>query len=176
MAPPRHVSWVLHPAVTIGWAVLCLAAAACLVVDPSLMPARGDLIWSGREASWSSATWRLAWTIVFLTQLGRTVAARAAGVPGRMSLSTRLQFLVAETDVTGVWPSPRRVRLTVYLAGIAVNLALAVVACWSWRRIGAGPPLGRSRRGAALAVHPLPGVRVHADRPVLRPSGPHRLP
>jgi hypothetical protein len=58
---------------------------------------------------------------------GHLATARAAGVPGRMSLSTRLQFLVAQTDVSGVWGEPRRTRLTVYLAGMVVNLVVAAV-------------------------------------------------
>ena len=122
---PRYVSWILHPAVILAWAALCGAAIVCLVADPSLMPARGDLVWSSRGSAVVVGNAALAWTILFLHELGHLVTARAAGVPGRMSLSTRLQFLVAQTDVTGVWASPRRIRLTVYLAGIAVNLALA---------------------------------------------------
>jgi putative peptide zinc metalloprotease protein len=122
---PRYVSWVLHPAVILAWAALCGAAAVCLIADPSLMPSRGDLVWSSRGSAVVLGNAALAWTILFLHELGHLVTARAAGVPGRMSLGTRLQFLVAQTDVTGVWASPRRVRLTVYLAGIAVNLAVA---------------------------------------------------
>ncbi|HEY3143670.1 MAG TPA: hypothetical protein VGJ86_21225 [Acidimicrobiales bacterium] len=120
-----HVSWMLHPATTVAWASLCLAAAGCVAWSPELMPARGDLIWSSHKSFVVLGNAALAWTIIAAHELGHLLTARAAGVPGRISLSTRLQFLVAETDVSAVWASPRRTRLTVYLAGIAVNLALA---------------------------------------------------
>ena len=66
-----------------------------------------------------------------------------------MSLSTRLQFLVAQTDVSAVWAAPRRTRLTVYLAGMAVNLAVAAAGIVV--RAAAGPQ-GAVGRVAAVAV------------------------
>lgn len=144
----RHVAWVLHPAVTLAWAGLCLAAAACLVNDPSLLPGRRDLIWSRSESAVLLGNAALAWTIILLHELAHLVTARAAGVPGRMSLSTRLQFLTAQTDVTGVWASPRRTRLTVYLAGIAVNLGLAGAGLL----LVAAHPAGPTARVAAAVV------------------------
>jgi putative peptide zinc metalloprotease protein len=77
------------------------------------------------------------------TRLGHLTTARAAGVPGRISLSSRLQFLVAQTDVSGIWVRPRRTRFTVYLAGIAVNLAVAATAILL---LAAVDPVGLPRR------------------------------
>jgi putative peptide zinc metalloprotease protein len=67
----------------------------------------------------------IGWTLVLLHELAHLATARAAGAPARITLSTRLQFLVAQTDVSGVWAAPRRSRITVYLAGIAANVCLA---------------------------------------------------
>lgn len=146
---PHHVSWLLHPAVAAGGAVLVVAAAGCLVWRPGLLPAHRDLIWSRHQSVVVLGNAAIAWTIVLAHELGHLLTARAAGVPGRIGLSTRLQFLVAQTDVSGVWASPRRVRLTVYLAGIAVNLLIAAAGVLV---LAAGPeaPVGRVTAAAVL--------------------------
>ncbi len=45
----------------------------------------------------------IGWVLIALHELGHLATARAAGAPARISLGTRLQFLVAQTDVSGVW-------------------------------------------------------------------------
>jgi putative peptide zinc metalloprotease protein len=91
----------------------------------------------------------LAWTLAGVHELGHLTTARAAGVPARLGLSTRLQFLVAQTDVSGVWAAPRRIRLTVYLAGMAVNLAAASVCVLA---IGLAHPDGLAHHLLAAAA------------------------
>jgi hypothetical protein len=46
-------------------------------------------------------------------------------VPGRIRFGTRLQFLVVQTEISGVWLCDRRTRITVYLSGMATGLAIA---------------------------------------------------
>jgi hypothetical protein len=122
---PRHVRWLLHPA--LAWLALAVitAAAVMMITDPALTPRYGDLVWSRHSGMVLAVNAALGWSLVWLHELGHLTTARAAGVPARMSLSTRLQFLAAQTDVSGVWAAPRRTRMTVYLAGIAVNLITA---------------------------------------------------
>jgi hypothetical protein len=146
---PGHVAWALHPAVAVAWGGLCLLAGACLVAGPSRLPGHDALVWSHHPSLVVAGNAALAWTILLLHELGHLITARAAGVPGRMSLSTRLQFLVAQTDVSAVWAAPRRTRLTVYLAGMAVNLAVAAAGIVV--RAAAGPQ-GAVGRVAAVAV------------------------
>jgi hypothetical protein len=43
-------------------------------------------------------------------ELAHLAAARSLGVPARIGLSTRLFYLVAQTDVSGIWAAPRRAR------------------------------------------------------------------
>jgi hypothetical protein len=59
-----------------------------------------------------------------LHEVAHLAAARAEGVHARIGLGTRLQFLTAQTTVTGLWAVPRRVRFRVYLAGIACDLLI----------------------------------------------------
>jgi len=124
---PEHVRWLLHPAAALTTAALILSGAALMVIDPALVPGYHDLIWSGSGGAVILGNAAIAWVIVFLHELGHLATARAAGIPGRMSLSTRLYFLVTQTDVSGVWAHPRRTRLTVILAGMAVNLVISAV-------------------------------------------------
>lgn len=122
---PRWVRWTLSPAAAYPLAALVLAAGVAMVLDPDLLPTGRDLLWSPRGSFVLAGNAALSWLLVYLHELAHLVTARAAGVPGRITLSTRLQFLAAQTDVTGVWAADRRTRLTVYLAGIAVNLGVA---------------------------------------------------
>jgi putative peptide zinc metalloprotease protein len=122
---PQHLRWLLHPA--LAWLALAVitSAAAMMITDPALVPRYSDLVWSRHSGMVLAVNAALGWSLVWLHELGHLTTARAAGVPARMSLSTRLQFLAAQTDVSGVWAAPRRTRITVYLAGIAVNLIVA---------------------------------------------------
>ncbi len=123
----RHVRWLLHPA--LPWLVLsAIAAAAAMVISHSVpLPRYQDLVWSRHAGLVLAGNAGIAWTLLWLHELGHLTTARAAGIPARLSISTRLQFLVAQTDVSGIWAAPRRTRLTVYLAGIAVSLTAAAV-------------------------------------------------
>jgi putative peptide zinc metalloprotease protein len=122
---PRHVCWLLHPVVP--WLVLGIVTAAAVVAAaaPALIPRYHALIWSQRPGLVLAGNAALGWALIWLHEGGHLATARAAGVPARLQLRTRLQFLTAQTDVSGIWAAPRRVRLTVYLAGMAVDLLLA---------------------------------------------------
>ncbi|GIJ30882.1 hypothetical protein [Micromonospora sediminimaris] len=121
---PRHVRWLLHPVVPLIAGAVVLAAAVAIGRDPVLAPRHQDLLWSDSGGLILLGNFGIVWTLIGLHELAHLVTARAAGAPGRISFGTRLQFLVAQTDVSGVWAAPRRDRLAVYLAGIAMNLVI----------------------------------------------------
>jgi hypothetical protein len=125
---PGRARWSLHPLTALAAGALIAVAAAAVIIRPRLLPGYHDLFWTryGSLALLSYAA--LGWLLVGLHELGHLVTARGYGVPARLSLGTRLHFLVAQTNVTGIWAAPRRIRLTVYLAGLTVNLVLAAVA------------------------------------------------
>ncbi|MEV1144430.1 hypothetical protein [Micromonospora sp. NPDC049799] len=125
---PHHVRWLLHPAVAVATGAVVGVAVVAALRDPTLAPRHRDLLWSGSGGAVVLGNLALVWALILLHELAHLLTARAAGAPGRMSLGTRLQFLVAQTDVSGVWAAPRRARLTVYLAGIATNLVVWAVA------------------------------------------------
>ncbi|GAA0275087.1 M50 family metallopeptidase [Cryptosporangium japonicum] len=125
---PEHVRWLLHPAAALACALVVLVALAALAFDPGLVPEPHDLLWSELGFAVLLGNLAIVWTLILLHELAHLFVARAAGAPGRMSLGTRLQFLAAQTDVSGVWAAPRRARFSVYLAGIVANLVVAAIA------------------------------------------------
>jgi hypothetical protein len=77
----------------------------------------------------------LTWTIliavsyatIFVHELAHLVAARAVEINSRMGISHRLWYLVAETDLTGLWGAPKRQRYVPLLAGVLIDAASAAL-------------------------------------------------
>jgi len=146
---PQHVRWLLSPLASWLTAAIIASAAVLVIADPGVLPGYRDLVWSRHSGLVLLVDTAIGWALVWLHELGHLATARAAGVPGRFSLSTRLQFLVAQTDVSGIWAAPRRVRLTVYLAGIAVDLLVASACLLA---VGLAHPVGLTRKLLLVAV------------------------
>jgi putative peptide zinc metalloprotease protein len=124
---PGHVRWLLSSATAGTVAAVVLAAAVCVLTGAVPLPGYHDLLWSSSGGAVILGNAAIAWTLILIHETAHLATARGAQVPGRISFSTRLQFLVVQTDVSGVWVAPRRARLTVYLAGIAANLVAAAL-------------------------------------------------
>lgn len=124
---PRHVRWTLNPALHAALAAVILAGAAVVLVRPSVMPGWRDLLWSDRGTLVLLAQTAAGWLLILLHELAHLCTARGAGVPGRIRFGTRLQFLTAQTEVSGIWLAERRIRLTVYLSGMALDAAVCAV-------------------------------------------------
>jgi hypothetical protein len=137
---PRHVAWTLHPALhaMVGLVVLAGLLLAVAGAGAGWLPTPADLLWSDRGSLVLLGQSAIAWVSLLAHELAHLATARAAAIPARMGFGTRLQFLVAQTDVTGIWIAPRRVRLTVYLAGMAVELVIATGALAGIAVVGAG--------------------------------------
>ncbi|MGW7421287.1 hypothetical protein ACWGJB_14635 [Streptomyces sp. NPDC054813] len=154
---PRAVRLALHPALAVLVAVLLTAAVAVLVRRPDLVPGYRDLLWSPHGSLVLLTGAAAGWALLFAHELAHLVTARAAGVPGRMRLGTRLQFLVMQTDISGIELAPRRHRLTAYLAGIALNLSVASVLVLVLALTDTGTTVHRVLAAALLlALLPLP--------------------
>jgi putative peptide zinc metalloprotease protein len=122
---PRHVRWLTRPvapAVAAGFAV---ATVVVLALHPALLPSYRVLVWSSRPGLVLAVNAAIAWTLILTHELAHLATARSVGVPARITLGTRLQFLAAQTDVSGVWAAPRRQRMTVYLAGMSMDVCCA---------------------------------------------------
>ncbi len=154
---PRHVRFTLHPVLPVAVAVLTAAAVVTLLLRPGLLPGYRALLWSPHGSVVLLSGAAAGWTLLLAHELAHLATARAAGVPGRMRLGTRLQFLVMQTDISGIELAPRRHRLTAYLAGIAVNLSVASALV---PVLAATDPASTAHRLSAaallLALMPLP--------------------
>lgn len=154
---PHHVRLSLHPALPVLVALLLAAAVVVLVRRPDLLPGHRDLLWSPHGSVLLLSGAAAGWTLLLAHELAHLVTARAAGVPGRMRLGTRLQFLVMQTDISGIELAPRRHRLTAYLAGIALNLSVASCLLLVLAATDAGTTAHRLLAAALLlALLPLP--------------------
>jgi hypothetical protein len=136
--------------VAAGLMILVLSVLPVLVRRPEFFPGPRDLLWSTHGSLVLVGNAVIAWSIIGLHELGHLIAARAVGVPGRMSLSTRLQFLVAQTDVTGVWAVSRRKRVVVYLSGIAVNFVVVAAGVLAQAALAPGTPSARIAAAATM--------------------------
>ncbi|NUR88125.1 MAG: hypothetical protein HOY71_28900 [Nonomuraea sp.] len=117
---PGHVAWLFSRPAHAVLAALTGCAVAVAVARPGVLPSLSSLVWS------NSLTFTLAfaagsWILVLAHELGHVAAARSLGVRAELSLGTRLQFLVVQTRINGVWGVPRRARYRAYLAGMRVD-------------------------------------------------------
>jgi putative peptide zinc metalloprotease protein len=69
----------------------------------------------------------LASALTVVHEFAHKLAAARLGVYGRISLGRRLYFVVAQTDLTGLWAVERRRRIVPLLAGMLVEAAIAGV-------------------------------------------------
>ncbi|MFJ4684935.1 hypothetical protein [Streptomyces sp. NPDC088789] len=150
---PHHVRWTLSPLLPI---LVGLLIAVALTVRPDgVSLGYRALLWSDHGSLVLAFGAASGWTLLLLHELAHLVTARASGVPGRIRLGTRLQFLVMQTDISGIELAARRHRMTAYLSGVAVNLAAASAAA-----LAAGATEGTVHRMLAaltvLALLPLP--------------------
>ncbi|MEZ0072672.1 hypothetical protein [Planotetraspora sp. GP83] len=121
---PAHVRWTLSPVLHVVVGAVVVTGIVAAVLRPGAVPGWRELLWSERGTPVLLTQVWAGWSLIFLHELAHLCTARAAGVPGRITLGTRLQFLTAQTEVSGIWLAERRVRLTVYLAGMALDAGL----------------------------------------------------
>jgi putative peptide zinc metalloprotease protein len=146
-----HVRYVLTWPVAGVVALVTVAAVVAALRDPRIVPGYHDLLWSGHGSLVLAGNAVIVWSIIGLHELAHLITARAAGAPGRMSLSTRLQFLTAQTDVTGIWAAPRWQRVVVYLSGMLVNVLISALAMLAHAASHPGSPTARLPAAIAMA-------------------------
>jgi putative peptide zinc metalloprotease protein len=116
---PESIARLLFgkPALIIAISLIVWAIAA-VISDHTLAPVPANLVFKDHLT--------LTWTIlvilnvsaVFIHEMAHVIAARAAGAQSRIGIGNRLWYLVAETDMTGLWALPKRKRYVPFLAGM----------------------------------------------------------
>lgn len=103
----------------------CIGAGLFLtVIDPSLLPTPEILVFKQNLTLMSIGLYLLIFPAVFLHEMAHLIAARAAGVPARLSISHRLWVLVAQT---GIWLASKRQRLLAVLAGSLLDATVSAL-------------------------------------------------
>ncbi|MDN3358457.1 hypothetical protein [Actinomadura sp. DC4] len=140
---PRHVRWTLSPVPAALMATVVIVSLGVIAWDPGVFPSYRELFWTDHQSLNLLSQALVMWALILVHEIGHLATARAADVPARIRLGTRLQFLVAQTDVSGIWTAPRRHRFTVYGAGMAIDLtiaSLAILAIKTLRVMGVDAP------------------------------------
>ncbi|RKN45248.1 hypothetical protein [Micromonospora endolithica] len=122
--PPHRVSWLLAPPMRLLYVGSWLTVPLLLVLVPSLRPTPADAFLLDGVLANALVVAAVAWMLVLLHELAHAATVRALGVTGRLSISRRLWFLVAQTEMSAVRSVPRRRRYAPYLAGLTWDLLL----------------------------------------------------
>ncbi|MEU4473676.1 hypothetical protein [Micromonospora sp. NPDC023888] len=121
---PHRVSWLLAPPMRLLYVGGWLTVPLLLALVPSLRPAPADAFLLDGVLANALVVAMVAWMLVLLHELAHAATVRALGVTGRLSISRRLWFLVAQTEMSAVRSVPRRRRYAPYLAGLTWDLLL----------------------------------------------------
>lgn len=115
----RHVEWMFS---RYAMAVYAGAAVACLVlfsVNTDYIPEPRDYFFYPWYSVAVGFMFFFSWVFVAVHELAHLFAAKSVGIEGSFSISNRLAFLVAQTNLGNIWTVPREKRYIVYVAGMA---------------------------------------------------------
>lgn len=124
----NHVQWLFS---TYAWVIYAGIAVACILifaVVPDYIPDPDDYFFH----PWFSVAivfWLFfGWVLLAYHEIGHLFAAKAVGTQGYFSLSNRLVFIVAQTNLGNIWAVPREKRYIVYLGGMAWD-SISIFVC-----------------------------------------------
>lgn len=157
----RHVRWLFGRTANVVWLGVLVAAVITWWDRPDLVPSASDFYWTPYVGLAVLVNTALFSVSASLHELMHLAAARSYGAPARIGFSTRLHYLVVQTDVTAIWAVPRRARFRVYLAGMKWD-AFLISGC-ALAIAHAGLPAGVDRVVAALALVALLSVFIQVQ-------------
>lgn len=120
----HHVRWLMNPVLHAVLLLVPVAGLAVALTRPGTFPSWDSFLWTEYGTFTVLVQCVIGWCLIALHEAAHLLTARATGVRGRIRLGTRLQFLVAQTEVSGIWLKGRRARLTVYLSGIVLDAVI----------------------------------------------------
>ena len=113
-----------RPVIT-GCGLIIVLAVIATVRHPALLVGPRDLYFTDhRTLSWALLA-IATYAAVFAHELAHLVAARALEINSRISIGHRLWYLVAETDLTGLWSVPKQKRYLPLVAGMLLDAVSA---------------------------------------------------
>ncbi|MGZ7087960.1 MAG: hypothetical protein ACXVKH_00695 [Candidatus Angelobacter sp.] len=125
--PQRVAQQLFSWPILAGSVSLITAASMIVILNPSLAPRSRDLYFPDHRTLCATLLAVASYATIFLHELAHLIAARSLGINSRIGISHRLWYLVAETDLTGLWTVPKRQRYLPLLAGVLLDLASAAL-------------------------------------------------
>ncbi|MER7503168.1 hypothetical protein AB0L05_22890 [Nonomuraea pusilla] len=135
---PGHVAWLFSRPADAVLLLLTVCAVAAAVAEPRVLPGFSSIVWSN-SLTFTVAFAAGSWLLVLAHELAHIAAARSLGVRAELSLGTRLQFLVVQTRITGIWGVPRSARYRAHLAGMRADWFLVCVSSCVLYAFDSGP-------------------------------------
>ena len=136
---PRHVKWAFTKrAFVFRVAFIAAGVVTAWLAGIGLPDHRAYFVSDSQSVNvaWNTGLFLAA---LALHELSHLAAARSEDVYSRIGLGTRLQFLVAQTTVSGLWGASRSLRLRVFMAGMASDMMLMSL---SWMVLATLEPTG----------------------------------
>lgn len=124
-----------------GQGLLAAAAVAVLIYFPRVRPGYADAIATGVPLASVVILAVLATCLGLVHEFAHVLAAWAASVPSRVSISRRMIFVVYQTDLTQLWSVPRRSRVVPLLAGLLFDGAATGILAMAELIVPGGAPL-----------------------------------
>lgn len=121
---PEHVRWLFGRTAALCALVVVVAGGYLAAQRGPLLPDFRIFFFTDKMSVVVSVNTAMALLGIAVHEFAHLAAARSVGVPARFGIGTRMQFLVAQTDVSGMWLAEPRARVKVYLAGIMWDLVL----------------------------------------------------
>lgn len=109
------------------YAFVILFGLIIMLANPKYVPGYRDIFFHERYTVVLMVSFLLSWILVFKHEMSHLFAGKAQGIQGRFSISNRLHYIVAETDLTQLWQVPPENRYLPYLAGMISDLFLAAL-------------------------------------------------
>jgi hypothetical protein len=142
--PSHRVAWLLAPPMRVLYWAIWVAAPVLVLFEPELLPQPSDALVFDQVLASSLFLAVVGWTLLLCHECAHAIVARALGCTGWLSISRRLYFLVAQTDVSGVRAAPRNRRYAAFLAGMTWDMAVVVGCLVVQLAGGAGQQLVRA--------------------------------
>ncbi|WP_279581098.1 hypothetical protein [Fodinicola feengrottensis] len=105
--------------------VLVVVGLVLLALDPTLRPSYRDGVPSTIPLASIFIIMTVSMVLTIIHELAHKLAAARLGVHGRISFGRRLFFIVAQTDVTGLWAISPKKRAIPLAAGILIDAAIS---------------------------------------------------
>jgi putative peptide zinc metalloprotease protein len=118
----EQLAWIRSP--WVRWLLAALVAIWFLVMlqDPHRLPHPRDLFFADDPLVVPLVAFASLMALAYVHELAHFAMARSHGIEATIRASRRFHIAVLETDVTNAWQLEPRARLSIFLAGPALNV------------------------------------------------------